>query len=88
MLARAVTDLVAHPSAGGSGAGVVPGCIAPSASLFFGTEEAGSKKIGEGLRLLEKKVIKERIQGKDKIFPLLFNLSDLLGVGYLRARTT
>lgn len=32
--------------------------------------------------------MKERIQGKDKIFPLFFSLSDLLAVGYQYAHTT
>ena len=88
MLAGAVTALVAHFCAGGSGTDMTPGCIAPSASLFFGTEEAGSKDIRNGLRLLEREAMKERIQGKEKIFPLLFSLSDVLGVGYLHAHTT
>lgn len=72
----------------GTGSDVTPGCGAPSA-LLVGTEEAGSKDSREGPRLLEREAMKERIQGKDKIFPLLFSLSDLLlAVGYKHAYTT
>lgn len=85
MLVGAVAALVVHFCAGGSGTGMMPGWIAPSASLFFRTEEADSKDIRERLRLLEREAMKERIQGKEKIFPLLFSLSDLLGVRYLHA---
>lgn len=53
-LAGAVTALVANFCAGVSGSDEMPGCIAPSASLGFGTEEAGSRDIREGLRLLDK----------------------------------
>lgn len=53
-LAGAVTALVADFCAGVSGSDEMPGCIAPSASLVFGTEEAGSRDIREGLRLLDK----------------------------------
>jgi len=70
MLGGAVTALVARFCAGGSGTDVTPGCVAPSASLGFGTEEAGSKDIREELTLLEREAMKERIQGKETIFPL------------------
>lgn len=83
MLAGAGTALVAHFCAEGSGSDVTPGCTAPSASLFCGTGDAGSKDVREGLSLLERETIKEIIQGKKKIFHLLLSLSDLLGVGYL-----
>lgn len=73
---------------GGSGSDVTPGCAAPSASLFFGTGEAGSKDVREGPSLLERGIIKERIQGKEKIFHLLLSLSDLLGIGYLHYHIT